>query len=112
MEQYEEPVMAEAVLEVPHDSSSIAKRTNAVAADVDAVIALLRTCSDESVKKNLFGETLYPYIEQRYPNDAGKITGMILDMDCDFLEGLIQHSKEVDALADEAALLLRLPQSE
>jgi hypothetical protein len=31
----------------------------------------------------------YTYTERRYPIDAGKITGMILVMDCDFLEQLI-----------------------
>jgi polyadenylate-binding protein len=49
----------------------------------------------ESQRKRVLGERLYVKIEQLFPGEAGKITGMLLEMD---------NSELLHLLEDQAAL--------
>ncbi|KAJ1858261.1 Protein phosphatase PP2A regulatory subunit B [Coemansia sp. RSA 1822] len=60
----------------------------------------------EEERKQMLGEALYPLIEARTPDMAGKITGMLLEMEDDDLLLLIDDSAQRDAKIDEALEVL------
>jgi len=72
---------------------------------------------DPAAQKNALGERLYNLIAQRNPDKAGKITGMLLEMDVNSLVGLLETSGATpgDALAakiSEAMTILDEHQSQ
>lgn len=68
--------------------------------------ALLAT-QDPAQQKNMIGEKLYPLIFQRQPELAGKITGMLLEMDNGELLHLIESPDSLASKVDEAIAVLR-----
>ena len=58
--------------------------------------------ADPQQQKNMLGERLYPFIEKVYPQDAGKITGMLLEIDNDEILHMLVHPDSLRAKADEA----------
>ncbi|KAL9108697.1 MAG: hypothetical protein Q9187_008258 [Circinaria calcarea] len=53
-------------------------------------------------QKQLLGEALYPKIQNLQPKLAGKITGMLLEMDNSELFGLIDDDDKLREKVDEA----------
>lgn len=68
--------------------------------------ALLAT-TDPSQQKNMIGEKLYPLIHARQPDQAGKITGMLLEMDNGELLNLIESPEALMSKIEEALIVLR-----
>ncbi len=68
--------------------------------------ALLAT-QDPVQQKNMIGEKLYPLIFSRQPELAGKITGMLLEMDNGELLHLIESPDSLTSKVDEAITVLR-----
>lgn len=68
--------------------------------------ALLAT-QDPVQQKNMIGEKLYPLIFNRQPELAGKITGMLLEMDNGELLHLIESPDSLTSKVDEAITVLR-----
>ena len=63
--------------------------------------------SEPGSQKDFFGECIYRYVLRKWPVvDAGKITGMLLDLDERELCHLLDDSKAVDAKVEEALQLL------
>jgi polyadenylate-binding protein len=57
-------------------------------------------------QKNVLGERLYNYIVKRYPKQAAKITGMLLEMDNSEILNLLDSPQLLDAKIGEAMEVL------
>lgn len=62
---------------------------------------------DEEDKKTHFGEVIYPIIEEKYGDDAPKITGMIIDLEDDNLLAVMNSRNTLMEKAHEGYVLLR-----
>lgn len=62
--------------------------------------------ADVSTQKDMIGERLYPLIEAKQPQNAPKITGMLLEMDNAELLGLLEDPAALNAKVDEAMNVL------
>lgn len=60
----------------------------------------------EEQRKQMIGERLFPLIQQRQPELAGKITGMLLEMDNGELLHLLENSQALDEKCKEAITVL------
>lgn len=65
--------------------------------------------ADNPTQKNMLGERLYPLIERHYPAEAGKITGMLLEIDNSEIIHMLEHPDSLRAKADEAYAVLQNP---
>jgi len=65
----------------------------------------LATMSPER-QKNELGERLYSLIVKGHPERAGKITGMILEMDNADILNLLSNPQMLDAQVEEAVMVL------
>jgi polyadenylate-binding protein len=72
-----------------------------------AFTALLAQATPEQ-QKNMIGERIYEHIYQREPEDAGKLTGMLLEFDNTELVALLQEPEALNARVDEALSELRV----
>merc|ERR1719399_2741103 len=59
-----------------------------------------------NVQKQMIGEKLYPAIAKFQPELAGKITGMMLEMDNSELIMLLESEQQLKSKVDEALLVL------
>ena len=76
------------------------------AANAPLTAAALANASDAD-QKNMIGERLYPLIQAIEPTLAGKITGMLLEMDNPELLHLIESPESLTAKVSEALQVLR-----
>lgn len=58
-------------------------------------------------QKQMLGERLYPLIANMHPTDAGKITGMLLEIDNSELLHMLEHNESLKAKVDEAVAVLQ-----
>ena len=58
-------------------------------------------------QKLMLGEELYPLIDKLYPDYAGKVTGMLLEMDYPELLLMLEHPDELKSKVDEAVQVLK-----
>lgn len=63
--------------------------------------------ADPQAQKNMLGERLYPLIERMYPNEAGKITGMLLEIDNSEILHMLEHPESLASKTEEAVAVLR-----
>jgi len=66
--------------------------------------ALTQATTEEA--KNMLGERLYPLIQRSRPEEAGKITGMLLEMDNAELINLIESPNDLTQKIEEAVQVL------
>lgn len=61
-----------------------------------------------SEQKQMLGERLFPLIEQMHSTMAGKITGMLLEIDNSELLHMLEHSEALMTKVDEAVAVLQV----
>jgi len=62
-------------------------------------------------QKQMLGERLFPLIQGMYPDLAGKITGMLLDIDNSDLLHMLEHPESLKAKVEEAVAVLQAHQA-
>lgn len=62
-------------------------------------------------QKQMLGERLFPLIQRMYPDMAGKITGMLLEIDNSELLHMLEHHESLKAKVDEAVAVLQAHQA-
>lgn len=77
-----------------------------------ALTASSLASASPEMQKNMIGERLYPLIHQSQPDLAGKITGMLLEMDNSELLHLLESPEALNAKITEALQVLEAHQSE
>lgn len=77
-----------------------------------ALTASALASASPEMQKNMIGERLYPLIHQSEPALAGKITGMLLEMDNSELLHLLESPEALNAKIAEALQVLEAHQAE
>merc|ERR1719250_238249 len=62
-------------------------------------------------QKQMLGERLFPLIQRMYPDLAGKITGMLLEIDNSELLHMLEHQQALKAKMEEAVAVLQAHQA-
>jgi polyadenylate-binding protein len=76
-----------------------------------ALTASALASASPEMQKNMIGERLYPLIHQSQPELAGKITGMLLEMDNSELLHLLESPEALNAKISEALQVLEAHQT-
>ena len=76
-----------------------------------ALTASALASATPEMQKNMIGERLYPLISQSQPDLAGKITGMLLEMDNSELLHLLESPEALNAKISEALQVLEAHQA-
>ena len=92
---------------VPAASAAASVVASATAFDERALAA-----ADPQTQKNMMGERLYPLIHKSQPALAGKITGMILELDNAEVLNLLETPEELQLKIEEALAVLQRSWSE
>jgi len=61
-------------------------------------------------QKQMLGERLFPLIQNMYPDLAGKITGMLLEIDNSELVHMLEHQESLKSKVEEAVAVLQAHQ--
>jgi polyadenylate-binding protein len=77
-----------------------------------ALTASALASASPEMQKNMIGERLYPLIHQSQPELAGKITGMLLEMDNSELLHLLESPEALNAKISEALQVLEAHQAQ
>jgi polyadenylate-binding protein len=64
-----------------------------------------------SDQKQMLGERLFPIIHEKYPNAAGKVTGMLLEMDNAEILHLLEDRDLMSSRVEEAVAVLQMHQT-
>jgi polyadenylate-binding protein len=80
-------------------------------ANEGALTASALASASPAMQKNMIGERLYPLIHQSQPELAGKITGMLLEMDNSELLHLLESPEALNAKISEALQVLEAHQA-
>jgi len=75
--------------------------------DGGALTTAMLAAAPPEAQKQMLGERLFPLVAGRQPELAGKITGMLLEMDNAELLLLLESPDALDAKVDEAIAVLR-----
>ncbi|XP_053670540.1 polyadenylate-binding protein 4-like [Anopheles nili] len=76
----------------------------------EPLTASMLAAAQPAEQKQMLGERLFPLIEVMYPNLAGKITGMLLEIDNSELLHMLEHKESLNSKAEEAVAVLQAHQ--
>lgn len=77
----------------------------------DELTATMLAAAQLPEQKQMLGERLFPVIENMYPHLAGKITGMLLEIDNSELLHMLDHTESLHAKVEEAIAVLQVHQA-
>merc|ERR1712018_612167 len=100
------------VVQVPVQAQSAAPMQPAPQAAVfvqgqEPLTASMLAQAPPSEQKQMLGERLFPLIQGLYPDLAGKITGMLLEIDNSELVHMLEHQESVKSRVEEAVAVLQ-----
>lgn len=108
-QQQQQGGMPQKMMQQPADTaaetSAVVPGAEESAADAPLTIKQLAAAPEEQ-KKQMIGERLFPLIKQRQPTLAGKITGMLLEMDNGELIHLLESREALTEKIQEALHVL------
>uniref|UniRef100_U5EVS1 Polyadenylate-binding protein n=1 Tax=Corethrella appendiculata TaxID=1370023 RepID=U5EVS1_9DIPT len=76
----------------------------------EPLTATMLAAAQPAEQKQMLGERLFPLIEGMYPHLAGKITGMLLEIDNSELVHMLEHAESLKSKVDEAVAVLHAHQ--
>lgn len=76
----------------------------------EPLTASMLAAAQPAEQKQMLGERLFPLIESMYPALAGKITGMLLEIDNSELLHMLEHNESLKAKVEEAVAVLHVHQ--
>lgn len=77
----------------------------------DPLTASMLADANPQEQKQMLGERLFPLIHRWYPELAGKITGMLLEIDNSELLHMLEHQEALKSKVDEAVAVLQAHQA-
>jgi len=77
----------------------------------EPLTASMLAAAQPAEQKQMLGERLFPIIESMYPQLAGKITGMLLEIDNSELLHMLEHNDSLKNKVDEAVAVLQAHQA-
>lgn len=77
----------------------------------EPLTASMLAAAQPNEQKQMLGERLFPLIEGMYPAMAGKITGMLLEIDNSELLHMLEHSESLKSKVEEAVAVLQVHQA-
>lgn len=77
----------------------------------EPLTASMLAAAQPAEQKQMLGERLFPLIESMYPQLAGKITGMLLEIDNSELLHMLEHNESLKSKVEEAVAVLHVHQS-
>jgi polyadenylate-binding protein len=77
----------------------------------EPLTASMLAAAQPAEQKQMLGERLFPLIEQMYPALAGKITGMLLEIDNSELLHMLEHNESLKSKVEEAVAVLHVHQA-
>ena len=75
--------------------------------DGSALTTAMLAAAPPEAQKQMLGERLFPLVAARQPELAGKVTGMLLEMDNGELLLLLESPDALDSKVDEAIAVLK-----
>ena len=76
----------------------------------EPLTATMLAAANTAEQKQMLGERLFPLIDIMYPQLAGKITGMLLEIDNSELLHMLEHNDSLKAKVEEAVAVLQVHQ--
>lgn len=77
----------------------------------DPLTATMLATAPPQEQKQMLGERLFPLISQMFPDLAGKITGMLLEIDNSELLHMLESQESLEAKVKEAVAVLQAHQA-
>lgn len=77
----------------------------------EALTASMLAAAPPQEQKQMLGERLFPLIQRMYPDLAGKITGMLLEIDNSELLHMLESTESLKAKVEEAVAVLQAHQA-
>lgn len=77
----------------------------------EPLTATMLAAAPPQEQKQMLGERLFPLIQRMYPELAGKITGMLLEIDNSELLHMLEHNESLKAKVEEAVAVLQAHQA-
>jgi len=107
MQQQQQAMQQQQQQQLAAAQQADAAQQSQAAATQQALTAATLASATPEMQKNMIGERLYPLIHSSQPELAGKITGMLLEMDNGELLHLLESPDALNSKIQEALQVLR-----